>query len=192
MRMSPASRSLHPRREPWLLKPRMSATSLTPSRRVLPRRCKPVPPLRTPPRSAATRARRKALRHRMEQRSPRRRQAIRCKPCCPLHRALVLVRAPRLRPAAGFFKASLEIRAEMMIFPRAPWAPDGADCPWLRWFAWFPVVVDVYQPKENRRGELRHRVWLRWVECRLSPDGPPPNDVSVWQFRLPQEAAPQV
>ena len=61
----------------------------------------------------------------------------------------------------------------MAIFPTAPWYPDGTDMPWTKWFAWFPV-----------RTEAGRYVWLRWIEWRLSPDGPPPNDVAVCQFRL--------
>jgi hypothetical protein len=54
------------------------------------------------------------------------------------------------------------------------WPQDGTDPKWTRWFAWYPVTVE------------NGLTWLRWVECRLSPDGPPPNDVAEMQFRLPQ------
>lgn len=77
-----------------------------------------------------------------------------------------------------------------MIFPPSGYDPryiplDGTDPQWTLWFAWFPVSVDAYNVSEIRRGKMRYRVWLRWVECRLAPDNPPPNDMPRMQFRLP-------
>jgi hypothetical protein len=62
----------------------------------------------------------------------------------------------------------------MTIFPPSgygPDAPDGTDPKWTRWFAWYPVKAERW-------------AWLKWVECRLTPDGPPPNDVQRMQYRL--------
>lgn len=64
---------------------------------------------------------------------------------------------------------------------------DGTDDPWRPWFSWYPVTIDVYSPSEIRDGQLRYRVWLRWIERRLRPDGPPPLDVPKMLYRLPQE-----
>lgn len=54
------------------------------------------------------------------------------------------------------------------------WPQDGTDAKWTPWFAWYPVKIE--------EGEW---VWLTSVECRQSPDGPPPDDVTRMQFRLP-------
>jgi hypothetical protein len=63
---------------------------------------------------------------------------------------------------------------------------DGQDPKWTRWFAWFPVEIDVYDPSEIKNGQLRYKVCMRWVECRLTPDGDPPHDVARMQYRLPR------
>lgn len=61
------------------------------------------------------------------------------------------------------------------------------DPKWERWFAWTPVWVDAYDVSEIRNGHMRYRVWLQWVERRMSPDGPAPDeDVSHTQYRLPR------
>lgn len=85
-----------------------------------------------------------------------------------------------------------QARSSMNIFPPDGYAcpQDGTDAKWTRWFAWFPVTIDAYDESEIRNGKMRYRVWMCWVECRLSPDGPPPHeDVSIMQFRLPQKTA---
>jgi hypothetical protein len=65
---------------------------------------------------------------------------------------------------------------------------DGTDPVWTPWFAWYPVTIDVYNASEIRNGKLHYKVWLRWVECRESPDGPAPDhDVQHMQYRLPQQ-----
>jgi hypothetical protein len=77
----------------------------------------------------------------------------------------------------------------MSFFPPSGYPPDaadGTDPKWTRWFAWYPVGVDAYKESEIRRGKFYYYVWLRWVECRLRPDDPPPLDGTVMQFRLPQ------
>lgn len=67
----------------------------------------------------------------------------------------------------------------MSVFPPSGydpryWPQDGTDAKWTRWVAWYPVVVET------------GLTCFRAVECRLSPDGPPPDDFPQMQFRLPQ------
>lgn len=75
----------------------------------------------------------------------------------------------------------------MNIFPPTGYDPrympqDGADAKWTCWFAWYPVRAwGIRGPELSTRW-----TWLQFVECRLSPDGPPPNDVSRMQFRIPR------
>ena len=75
----------------------------------------------------------------------------------------------------------------MQIFPPSGVTDrDGVDPKWTRWFAWYPVEVDAYKENEIRNGKMRYKVWLEWVECRMSPDGNPPDDVSIMKYRLPR------
>jgi hypothetical protein len=84
----------------------------------------------------------------------------------------------------------------MSIFPPSGydpryWPQDGSDPKWTRWFAWYPVMIDVYKPEEIKNGKMRYRVWWRDVECRQTPDydeseGPPYGYSRPMQFRLPQ------
>lgn len=76
----------------------------------------------------------------------------------------------------------------MNLFPPSGYSQnplDGTDPQWTRWFAWYPVTINVYKVSEIENGKLSYRVWMRWVECRLRPDGPPPDDFPQMQFRLP-------
>jgi len=68
------------------------------------------------------------------------------------------------------------------------WPLDGTDAKWTRWFAWYPVIIDAYKESEIKNGKLFYKVWLRWVECRIAPDGDVEsgNDSTHMQFRLPQ------
>jgi hypothetical protein len=62
---------------------------------------------------------------------------------------------------------------------------DGTDAPWERWFAWYPVTIDACQPSEIRNENTGYKVWLRWVDRRIAPDGPPPHDFTHMEYRLP-------
>lgn len=78
----------------------------------------------------------------------------------------------------------------MNIFPPSGYRPnplDGSDPQWAPWFAWFPVKVETFpwHPVRKETDPRLRRVWLRWVECRETPDASPPNDVQRMRFRLP-------
>lgn len=59
---------------------------------------------------------------------------------------------------------------------------------WQPWFAWYPSFVDAYDVSEIRKGKMRYRVWLRWVERRLRGAVAPNGDLADghWEYRLPQ------
>lgn len=62
---------------------------------------------------------------------------------------------------------------------------DGTDPKWVRWFAWFPVAINVWEVDEIKREGFSFFAWFQWVECRLAPDMPPPNDFPMMQYRWP-------
>lgn len=42
----------------------------------------------------------------------------------------------------------------------------GTGNAWQRWFAWYPVRIEVCSPEQVSGGYLGRRVWLRRVETR--------------------------